>query len=421
MNSRRVVVTVLLLPLVPSWALARTWHILNDGSGDAPTIQTGIDSAAAGDTVLVGPGTYLVNLSVAGKDLVLRSQAGPDVTVLDGSGRQDAVVYFSSVSRSAELEGFTITGGTGRPRSGVADGGGIYLANQSSPTIRGNKIVNNGLLGTTFFGGGLVAATIPASPLIEDNLFEHNTARLGGAMSISNGEAEVRGNIFRNNSCYRDGGAIYADFSAGLITVEDNQFWNNTAGDHAGAVALASGNNSEVLMIRNLFVSNRADGSGNGDTGSGAGAWVIGVSGSVVNNTFVNGVGASETVCGGGGLVLDTTPANLDVSRNIFAFNRSCAISCRYDIQNVLGPNLFWMNQDGDLGSGLGTCPSAWASNQVFADPLFCGGAVGNFTVAQDSPALTGSALMGVWTTPGCGPGVAVRPSTWGRIKALYR
>jgi len=35
----------------PLWS--RTWEITLDGLGDAPTIQAGIDSAAAGDTVLV--------------------------------------------------------------------------------------------------------------------------------------------------------------------------------------------------------------------------------------------------------------------------------------------------------------------------------------------------------------------------------
>jgi parallel beta-helix repeat protein len=68
---------------------AHTWHVRNDGSGDAPTIQAAIDSAAAGDSVLVGPGTYTQSvIRVMSKaNLVLASEGGAETTVLRSSSK----------------------------------------------------------------------------------------------------------------------------------------------------------------------------------------------------------------------------------------------------------------------------------------------------------------------------------------------
>jgi len=175
-----------------------------------------------------------------------------------------------------------------------------------------------------------------------------------------------------------------------------------------------------VDVTLNLLVGNTAEGLGTGDTGAGGSIHIGFIGGSITNNTIVNGAVPNEVACGGGGISLESTPPTLDISFNIIALNEDCGISCRSAIQNTLGSNLFWANAGQDLGSGSEACPSEWSSNQIFADPLFCGASIGNYTVSKDSPALTGPVPLGVWTTPGCGTGVAVRSSTWGRLKALY-
>jgi hypothetical protein len=104
----------------------------------------------------------------------------------------------------------------------------------------------------------------------------------------------------------------------------------------------------------------------------------------------------------------------------VFAFNDGCGIGCYGLVETVLGSNLLWQNTVADVELGGSGCPVGEGNQLVVADPLFCGPEMDNFTVASDSPALTGAVLMGVWTDPGCGPGVHVRPSTWGRLKARY-
>jgi len=59
MRNSLVCPTILLLVfLCAPEALASTWQVEQDGSGDFLVIQDAVDIAAAGDTVLIGPGNY---------------------------------------------------------------------------------------------------------------------------------------------------------------------------------------------------------------------------------------------------------------------------------------------------------------------------------------------------------------------------
>src|SRR2546426_9342232 len=82
----------LVLIVFASSAGARTWHV----PGDAPRIQAAIDSAHAGDDVLLAPGTYRWTSEAASQfsmltsskpGLTLHSEAGAETTVLDGQSK----------------------------------------------------------------------------------------------------------------------------------------------------------------------------------------------------------------------------------------------------------------------------------------------------------------------------------------------
>src|SRR5215204_3665661 len=99
---------------------------------DAATIQHAIDAAAAGDTILVSPGTYIENITFRGKPITVASEQGAGVTIIDGNRAGSVVTFASGESRNAVLTGFTVRNG-----ANSFSGGGVLIQN-SAPSIIGN-------------------------------------------------------------------------------------------------------------------------------------------------------------------------------------------------------------------------------------------------------------------------------------------
>ena len=126
-------------------ALAQTTWVVNDGAPDADpcddtpdftVIQDAVDAASAipGDTVMVCPGTYLEQLTVATNNLSLVS-AIPQDAIIDGTGMaaDDAVIHVDGAT-GVSIRDFRITG----PTTGGAIG--IFVSGNGDATIDGNEI-----------------------------------------------------------------------------------------------------------------------------------------------------------------------------------------------------------------------------------------------------------------------------------------
>ncbi|UCC43807.1 MAG: right-handed parallel beta-helix repeat-containing protein [Candidatus Zixiibacteriota bacterium] len=127
------------------------------------SIEDALAFASDGDTVLVEPGLYRVNADFDGKDVVVISEAGPLVTFLKPDTTALPVFTFtSSEPATAEVSGFTISGGRGAA---------LIHIQEASPTIKGNRFTDH----ESYIGNGAVIFVRQNSAsMISQNLFWDN-------------------------------------------------------------------------------------------------------------------------------------------------------------------------------------------------------------------------------------------------------
>lgn len=188
---------------------------------DHPTIQEALNAAVDGDTIIVRAGRYSENIDFSAKAVNLRSEAGPDATVIDGNQSGIAVAFDSRESRDSIIDGFSITNSLGS---------GIYCYNNSSPTI-----INNIIFGNNADHGGGIGCVKSSSPAISKNIIQNNNAIDGGGIYLNDSMAIISNNIIANNTASGDGGGIFCDFQSGT-TITGSTISDNSASDEGGGI-----------------------------------------------------------------------------------------------------------------------------------------------------------------------------------------
>ena len=251
----------------------------NVPSAACPTIQSGVDAAANGDTVLVADGTYTGDgnrdIDFHGKSLTVTSQNGPAKTVIDcggyassdGSGNHRGF-YLHSGEQNVTIAGFTIKNGyeayvasipDSQNGGGIFDGntnisglslidciitantaqngagGGIYDNNDGGTIKLANcAISGNGAYGA---GGGIFCVNSNSITTLTNCSITGNVAQDGGGIHNIN----VNGSIFSLTNCTVAGntartgnGGIYNNNYSGTTTLTNDIIYGNTGGSEYG-------------------------------------------------------------------------------------------------------------------------------------------------------------------------------------------
>jgi len=385
---RRMATMLLLLSAAPAAdARAVTWVV----PSQCPTIQAGIDSASAGDTVLVACGTYYEHDILLKSGVVLRSETGnADCVTVDAQQRGE-ILRCEDCAALVRIEGLTVTRGYSSWQ-----GGGVFCEN-SSVAFSGCRVSGNY---SSYLGGGVYAESCS---LVFNNciMSQNSSGSSGGGVYCWDCALEMTDCTFSGNSGGHSGGGLcaqrgqltrctfsgnsarLADLSGGTgggawcgsALVTDCTFRDNSACALGGALGCYT-----AVVANSIFFHNSA--------GAGAGVYCADSAATLTSCTL-----SGNSAPGASGILAENSSVTME--KSIVAFGTggeavwcegtaSAQLSCCVLFGNGGGN---WVGCISDLYPGAGNLAS---------DPLFCDQDGGDLRPCASSPCLPENNTCGV-------------------------
>ncbi|MGJ1344625.1 beta strand repeat-containing protein, partial [Sphingobacterium spiritivorum] len=315
------------------------------------------------------------DFSIATNTTTLSGDLG---TASDISDNAYHVVISVGAVGTAELNGFTLTGGNADAASNISvngnqvlrsRGGGMYNYS-SSPTLSNVTLSNNtATLGggmynynsspalsnvilsnntATYYGGGMY--NYNSSPALSNVTLSNNTAPFGGGMLNYNSSPTLSSVTISNNTA-TNGAGIYNNISS--LTISQSKFAGNTAADAGGAVYNL---NASVKVNNSSITGNKANWGG-AVFKEGGGTDIF------LNCTIAGNYAGSD----GGGINTKTSNTTTNLINTIVYGNTKTASADASDIRNDDGNATINVNYS-SYGAVTGTIAGG---NNTNANPIF--------------------------------------------------